>query len=113
MSYETGTGVIYDTAKLNRILEVGRSQSRILPTVMHPAVNLLIKFVEMHSVLYLLVYAVGLVATTALVFTMLLLWGDCLGNTDATAIYLFMVSTALGGLVSAAHTLHILIYLYI
>ena len=86
----------YSKERLKGILEIGRAQSVMLPSVMQPAVNWLIKFVEMHSLLRLLLYAGAVVAAVAMGLTALLLSGNCIEGTGASAVYLFMISTALG-----------------
>lgn len=86
----------YSRERLASILEIGRKQSIMLPAVMQPAVNWLILFVETHSLLRLFVHAAAVIALVALGLTCLILWGGCLGDSSASAVYLFMVSTALG-----------------
>lgn len=86
----------YDHSGLSKILEVGRLQSTMLPAAVQPAVNALIMFVEMNSLVRLALYATFVVCLVAFGLFLLIVWGKCLGDTDNTAIFLFMVTTVLG-----------------
>ena len=93
----------YDHMGLSKILEVGRRQSSMLPMSVQPAVNALIMFVEMNSLVRLALYAAFVICLVAFGLFLLIVWGKCLGDTDNTAVFLFMVTTVLGefGLLSS------------
>lgn len=94
--FNTKTSTLYSNKELASILEKSGAQSLILPMSVQPAVNMLIKFVEMHSIFRLCLFAAAAVAAAAFMLTAMLIWGDCLDGDSPSAVYLFMVTVTLG-----------------